>query len=504
MDQKFSVTDPIEIIWAGTTITDARAELKHNFGVAVSGEKIIAVGDRDHLRNQFPTAGIVGSQELLLAPGMVNSHDHGRAIDPVFLGVDDDLLEVWLTQLSSLPSIDPYLAAAYDGIRLISSGVTTVAHSHNPLNWENLPEEAAATIKGYRDVGIRVAFHPPIVDQNLLVYDDVDNFLSGLPLSVKELALNCASLPPLSKEDYFNLCTELFNVYDDTQSYTVRIQVSPAGGQWCSDELILAAVDFAQQKQTKVQMHLLETRYQSLYAHRHWGKSFIKHLEEIGALGPWLTCAHMVWLEPEDILLLANSQVGIAHNPSSNLRLRSGIAPISNLIAAGAKVGIGLDGLGLHGDQDYLGEMVLAWTLSNYQSSPNFSLDAQTVWEMATSTGVEITMGPEAPLGRLTEGYLADLVLFEWSDRIGWLRNSDSNINSLLARFLREVKRQHIKQVMVGGRWVFQEGRSLNIDEKDIQKNLWEKIACSWQPEKNKQTPGKFLAPYIRRFYSQW
>ncbi len=504
MDRNFSVTAPIEIIWAGTTITDPRAELKHNFGVAVSGEKIIAVGDRDDLLNQFPTAAIVGSQELLLAPGMVNSHDHGRAIDPVFLGVDDDLLEIWLTQLSSLPSIDPYLAAAYDGIRLISSGVTAVAHSHNPLDWENLPEEAAAIIKGYRDVGIRVAFHPPIVDRNLLVYDDFDNFLSQLPLSLKELALNCASLPPLSKKDYFNLCAELLNAYDDTQSYTVRIQVGPAGGQWCSDELILAGVDFARQHQTKVQMHLLETRYQSLYARRRWGKSFIKHLEEIGALGPWLTCAHAVWLEPEDIAVLANTQVGIAHNPSSNLRLRSGIAPVSNLIAAGAKVGIGLDGLSLHGDQDYLREMILAWTLSNYQGSPNFFLDARSVWEMATIAGVEITMGHEAPLGKLTEGYLADLVLIEWSDRIGWLREKDSDINSILARFLRQVNRQHIKQVMVGGRWVFQEGSCLNIDEKDIEKNLWEQITRSWQPQKNNQTPGKLLAPYIRRFYSQW
>ena len=80
MNPNLSVTDPIEIIWAGTTITDPNAELKHNFGVAVSGEKIIAVGERDDLLNQFPTAAIVGSQELLLAPGLVNSHDHGRAL----------------------------------------------------------------------------------------------------------------------------------------------------------------------------------------------------------------------------------------------------------------------------------------------------------------------------------------------------------------------------------------------------------------------------------------
>lgn len=107
-------------------------------------------------------------------------------------------------------------------------------------------------------------------------------------------------------------------------------------------------------------MHLLETRYQRTYARQRWAISFPQHLDAIGALGPWLTLAHMVWVAPDDLPLLAERGVGVAHNPSSNLRLRSGIAPPRAMLTAGVQVGIGLDGQALNDDQDMLRELRLA------------------------------------------------------------------------------------------------------------------------------------------------
>lgn len=496
----------VKLIWAGEALTDADATPQSHFGVCVEGNRIVATGQRQELHARYPDAQMVGSEHLLLTPAMVNSHDHGRGLGTASLGVSDDLLEIWLLKLASLPSIDPYLAAAYDGLRLLRSGVGTVAHSHNPRNWQNMEAEAAATLRGYRDAGIRVAFHPPIVDQNLLVYDDAAGMLASLPPDVQLLAKQFQAPVPLDRQDYFGLCADLLNTYHDTEQHTIHIQVSPAGGQWCSDELILASVDFAHQYQIRVQMHLLETRYQRHYAYRRWGKSFVQHLDEVGALGPWLTCAHMVWVDEEDLPLLAERGVAVAHNPSSNLRLRSGIAPVAKMLAAGVTLGIGLDGHSLEDDQDYLRELRLAWTLSNQPGADAPTVAAQTIWHMATIGGAAMTLGDDVPLGQLAVGQLADLVLIDRSAVQGasvpveyWSAASPIEV------LLRRATHHHVKHVMVNGRWVVWDGQNQTLDEGTMISALYEELAKQDRTELSQMAKAcQTLATYLRRFYAEW
>ncbi len=461
--------------------------------------RILATGSRTELIDRYPDAPLIGDDRLLLMPALVNSHDHGRALGTAAFGIPDDLLEIWLLQLGSQPTIDPYLAAAYDGLRLLQSGVGTVSHSHNPRDWRTLETEAAETIRGYRDVGIRVAFHPPIVDQNPIAYEP-EAFRRQLPTELQPLLDPAHALPSLSTQDYFSLCRNLYKRFHDAEQHTVQIQVSPAGGQWCSDALILEAVEFAQQHQTRVQMHLLETCYQQQYADRRWGKSFVQHLDEIGALGPWLTCAHMVWVEPADLPLLAERCVGIAHNPSSNLRLRSGIAPIAAIQQAGITLGIGLDGHGLDDDQDYLREMRLAWMLGNQPRASSPTIEAQTVWHMGTVGGKEITFGDDVPLGCLEAGKLADLVLIDW-DAIQGTWPLSSPIDGLLHK----ATRQYVRHVMVNGDWVIWDGRSSQLDEDEMVVRLREHLAQQNAADLHDETISNLsLVPYLRRFYAEW
>ncbi|MUG95978.1 amidohydrolase family protein [Scytonema sp. UIC 10036] len=492
-----------QIIWAGTTIVSTDIKPKSNFGVCVEGNRIIATGTRDELQFCYPNARVVGSEQFLLTPAFVNSHDHGRGLGTASLGVPDNLLEIWLLQLSSLPNIDPYLAAACDGLHLLRSGVGTVAHSHNPRSWKNMEGETAATIRGYRDAGIRVAFSPPIVDQNPLVYDDRDRLFAILPNDLQSTARELMTPVPLDRKDYFGLCTDLLSKYHDTKQFTSHIQVSPAGGQWCSDELILEAVDFACRHNTKVQMHLLETRYQQQYAYRKWGKSFVRHLEEIGALGEWLTCAHMVWVDETDLYLLAEKGVGIAHNPSSNLRLRSGIAPTAKMLAAGVNVGIGLDGHSLEDDQDFLREMRLAWTLGNQPGASSPSITAQTIWQMGTTTGVAITLRKDVPLGQLAVGYLADLVVIDCS---AFLPTFYWDNLPKIEVVLRQATYRQVKHVMVNGRWVVWNAQSQTLDVRAIVKAIQEELALQQNQEfsTTRSTTAWALSNYLRDFYATW
>jgi len=495
-----------QLISASIGIADAFAPPQLNLAVVVDGNRIIATGAFEALRAAHPEATQHVFENMLLMPALVNSHDHGRGFGNVSLGLDDETLEIWLLMLRSQPSISPYLAAAYDGVRLLGSGVTLTAHSHNPVRWEESHAESEETLRGYRDAGIRVAFHPPVVDQNMLVYGDEDKFVAGLPSGVREIAMKMLASVQQSHDDYFAMCEALYSTHHDVKDSLVHIQVSPAGGQWCSDALIEKSVQFAQQHRTRVQMHMLETHLQKQYALRKWGKSFIRHMDDLGALGPWLTLAHMIWVEPEDFALLAERGVAIAHNPSSNLRVRSGIAALSSMVQANITVGIGLDGFSLDEDQDYLREMRMAWTIGNNRTNQpgtrSAPLSAQSILNMGTYAGAQATFGTDTTLGKLEPGFLADMVLIDLDfSTLDFLADSQGLRESLL----RLSTRRHVKHVLANGEWVVQDGKHTRLDEAALRAEIAGQLKSQPRPGQHQALKdSRSMAHYVSEFYSDW
>lgn len=471
-----------------------------DYAIAVAGDSIVAAGSLAALAARYPEAERVGGADFILLPAFVNAHDHGRTLGTLALGAPDNFLELWLHQLARLPCIPPYLAALYSGLQLLRSGVTAVAHSHNPCSWRDLPDEIPQALRGYAEAGIRVAMHPPLVDQNLLVYAERQRFLGLLPPDLRRDA-GKADASPMSAHDYFAMLDDLYDSFHDKQRQRVHIQASPAGGQWCSDELIMRACEWARARDTRVQTHLLETRYQRQYAAKTWGKSFIRHLEDIGALGDWLTLAHMVWVEEDDMALLAARGVGIAHNISSNLRLRSGIAPVAKLLAAGIPVGIGLDGQSLDDDQDFLREMRLAWTIGNQSGMAAADLAPETVLRMGASLAAQITFGAAARLGELEVGAPADLILLDMDALKSRWAPADYPPRELLsALLLRRGKREHVRHVMVGGEWLLRDGRHTRVDARAVEREIWQRLDFA-----ARDLPQSLdLEVYMRKFYRTW
>lgn len=500
-----SVSQQPVIVWAGLALPDAHAPVTTDFGVLVRGGRIEATGPRAELTRRYPEADVSGGDGLLLLPAFVNSHDHGRGLGTASLGVADDLLEIWLKGLGGLPSIPPLLLAQYEGLQLLRSGVSALAHSHNPASWTGMADELPDTIRGYQQAGVRVALHPPLVDQNALVYAEAESFVAGLPSMLAEAVQPFLAPHPLSHDAYFEMLDDLYERYHDAVDHRLHVQVSPAGGQWCSDELILRAVEFARQRSTRVQMHMLETAYQRHYAHKTWGKSFVRHLEDIDALGNWLTLAHMVHLDGGDFVPLVENDVSVVHNPSSNLRLRSGIAPVAALLGAGVRIAVGLDGHGLDDDQDYLRELRLAWTLANRPGAESASVAARTVLEMGTTAGAAATFGAGVPLGKLEPGYLADLVLVDWRDGVcgPWTPPHLPEPDYVPDFLLRRAVKAHVHSVMVGGEWRLRAGQHTSLDEHEIAGAIRESLADQ-PPQRPDSRLLAALAPYLRRFYASW
>ncbi|MDZ4763404.1 MAG: amidohydrolase family protein [Chloroflexota bacterium] len=497
-----------QIVWGGYGILCwLYQDVRQNTAVYIDGTRILDNGTRDELRAKYPDAEVFGSDDLFLMPAFVNAHDHGRCIGSLSLGVPDTFLESWLPLLALQPALPKDVAAAYEGIQLLKSGVTATAHSHNPNAWATLAEESHQTIAGYRRVGMRVAYHPTTIDQNRLIYAERAAFLAALPTDLEAVARGMmGDGAPYPVDDYFALCESLYQQYHDADGCTVHVQVSPAGGQWCSDDLILRCAAFAESHRTRIQMHMLETRYQQIYAQKTWGKSFIRHLDEIGALSERLTLAHMVYAEDADFELLSQHRVGIAHNPSSNLRLRSGIAPLAKLYYQDdIALGVGLDGQSLDEDQDYWRELRLALSLGAQAGMTAADLDAHHLLQLGSSGSTRVTFGSEAQLGQLYHHHLADLVLLDWKTAIGFWTPDVNYAVSFPEILLRRANRSHVRHVMAHGEWVIRDGQATKTDEAALEAELREALArVDRAVLRERAAQIQRLLPYVRQFYAVW
>ena len=304
------------------------AEIVNDGAVVVDGGAIVEVGRFDDMRSKYPAGEVIGSDRYAVIPGLINSHHH-VGLTPFQLGALDAPLESWIIARWAIRDVDPYLDTLWCAIQMIESGITTVQHNHMaarlPLGVE-LYDAASEIVNAYEDSGMRVAFSLSTRDQNHLVYEDDTRFLSTLPTRLADRARGHIAARPISLEEYLAACGEL---HARRQGPRTNIFVSPHNVHWCSDEMLTAISDFARMHGTGFHIHLQETIYQRMYGTRHWNGTPLAHLAELGVLGPEVSCAHGVWLSESDVDILGETDTAICTNPSSNLRLKSGVAPIN-------------------------------------------------------------------------------------------------------------------------------------------------------------------------------
>ena len=368
-------------------------------------------GTIDACRAAAPQAELIEG-DLLVLPGMTDAHDHGRGISPTAFGVPDMPLEMWVQDLWKLPALTHYTATYFDGLRLASAGVTTVLHSHNPNDFSKLRQEVLDSARGYNDAGIRCILCPLFIDQNKGVYADREEFIASLPEEIGKPFGGGIHDRIMTIDEYLELIDTLREeLHDEIEAGMVQIQLHPNGGQWCSDESLLRMKEYALANGLRIHLHQLETRYQAIYAQKTWGKTFIEHYEDIGFLGPWLSLAHMIWLTEHDLELLKKYEVLPVNNPSSNIRLRSGVFPLREMVERKIPFGLGLDGDTLDDDQDYLREMRIAFF--NIGRVGMYSLiDPMVPLKMGGPWG-SLVSGRQLSPGTLTPGSDADLVCID-------------------------------------------------------------------------------------------
>ena len=449
-------------------IRSVRSELDGGGGDGPGGEDGGASAgrpERDGEGRGRDRGGEGGREDLVAMPALVNAHDHGYGLRPLALGGADDALECWIASLTSRPTIDPRLEAAVAFGRMARSGIGATVHCHNSLAVDRLPEEAAGVARAAADVGLRVAFSCPILDRNAFAYGDQGALLPHLdPVDQARLTDAMSRTgPAVHQVDQVEAIAGAF------ESERFRVQYGPIGPQWCQDATLERIARASADHDRRVHMHLLESRRQREwldFAYRRRG-GILRHLDDIGLLSPRLTVAHGVQVTEPECELLAERGVTVAVNTSSNLRLRSGVAPLARFVARGVRFGFGLDGGAHDDDQDYLRDLRLTWRLHGGTGLvPALPLDR--LFEAALRNGARAVDG-STDYGAVAPGARADLAALDYAAMTAdFVAGGQDEADVLLTR----ATAGHVRWLVVDGHDVVRGGRLVGPDLDEMEAEL--------------------------------
>lgn len=467
---------------------------------------IVDVGPYEKLKETTQADEVIGGPNFLVFPGLVNTHHHGRGVTTFQMGSCDDCLETWILAGWGRRSYDHYLMTLYTAIQMIESGTTSVMYNHPQTPVSGLEDDVSEILRAFGDSGMRTAFSVYYRGQNRVVYGDDESFLSGLPGDLAAGVRKFLAGSDISEEDYFGLFERMHGEYGADPDGKVTVLVSPSNVQWVSDDFLVRTKEYAEKYRTGIHIHLVESFYQKEYGMRTWSKTPVAHLNDLGFLGPELSCAHSVWLTEGDIELLAGNNTTVCHNASSNLRLKNGIAPVNAMLAKGVNVSVGTDSTAINDDDDLLQEIRLLSKLHRQPSLEAPAINSHQALKMATVNAAQPTFfrdsEGQARIGALETGKKADMVLLEMSSIEEPYLDPDINmVDALLYRG----KSRHVDTVIIDGQAVLKGGRSTKVDKDELMRELKDRFS---RPQESAVMENRAmvqrLQPYVEKFYEGW
>jgi 5-methylthioadenosine/S-adenosylhomocysteine deaminase len=403
---------------------------------------------------------LISASDRLLIPGLVNAHTHSHGA--LNRGAVDDKvsLEMFLTGAGASTRgrgiEDKYLSAALSAAEMIRKGCTACFDLTVELPRPSR-EGISAVARAYRDAGMRAVVAPMIADRT--IYQALPGLLDALPknLRTQYAALNA---PPI--EQTFAACRDILANWEFDRRQ-IRPALGPTIPLHCSDPFLIDCANLARDHAIPLQTHLAESHTQGAIARTRYGMSLVAHLEQLGFLSERLSVAHAIWIDDEEIGKLGHAGVRVAHNPASNLRLGSGVAPVRKMLSAGLHVGVGTDASNTSDGQNMFEVTRLAAYLSRIDGfDAEDWISATGAFDLATKGSASV-LGFEE-IGRLAVGYEADIV---------FLRLDSPHFVPLRAPLMQMVFGENaasVQTVMIGGRVVFRDGKLLTLDEALLRK----------------------------------
>ena len=424
--------EPADWIWSGRYVItmDARHRVIENGAVAVRADRIVGVGAKAEIDARFQAAQRLDRPDAILAPGLVNTHTH--AAMTLFRGIADDLnLQDWLNKFI-FPAESKNLSAEFVrwGTRLgilemLEGGTTTFTDMYY---FEDVVAETA------KEAGMR-----GVLGETIIGFPVADAKTPADSLRFTEGYLQKFRNDPL-----------------------VTPAVAPHAIYTNSDETLKAARALANKYRAPLLIHVSETKKENddEWAKRHMTPT--KALDGMGVFNGRTVAAHCVWVDQADRAILKMRGVGVAHCPSSNMMLGSGVAPVLQMRALGINVGLGPDGpAGSNNDLNMFEEMDVAAKLQKVSTLNPQALSSAAVLEMATMGGARV-LGLEKEIGSLESGKRADMI------EVRLDRANAVPVYDPVSQMVYALKAEDVRDVMVNGKPVVRDGRSLTLDERQI------------------------------------
>ena len=402
--------------------------------VAILGDQIQAVGFEKDLVNQITAKTTVDCQGKVLMPGLINAHTHVPMT--LLRGLSDDLrLDVWLLGYM-MPVEREFVSPDFVNLgtklaclELVRSGVTTFADMYY---FEEDVAKATAEI-GLRAVCSQTVMKFPTPDarfyeESLAMARDFIKRWKGHPLIVPSVA--------------------------------------PHAPYTCTPEILKATAELAMEFDIPLHTHLAETSSEVENSKSEHGMSVIPYVQQHNILEAKVLAAHCVHIDESEMHTLLHHRAGVAHNPSSNLKLASGFAPIRKMVDLGLNVGIGTDGPASNNDLDMFEEIRLAAFLAKSVSADPTALPAQVALSMATRLGAKALHLGEIT-GSLEPGKRADMIMIDLSP----LHNSPRfrhNPHGVYAQLVYAAKASDVCDVIVNGKWIMRDRKLNSINEQDL------------------------------------
>ena len=420
--------------------------------ILLKGDSVLEVGPP---KMEAPAdAVLIDAADQLLMPGLINAHTHGHGSLSKGYG-DKWSLELLLNAApwigGGLTLEGQHVAARLNAAEMVLKGCTAAYDMFFQFPEPSL-ESISAIAQGYSEVGIRAVVAPMMADTTF--YQAIPGLLDSLPEPHRGHAEALRAAP---WEAHIAGCRILLRDWP-TDRDLVRPALGPTIPMHCSDDFIRACRDLAQEYDVGLQMHVGESKLQAVAGVKRYGKTLTAHLDALGLIGPNFTGAHCIWLDDEDVKILAGRGAKVAHNPGSNLRLGNGIAPARRMLNAGITIGIGTDGSSSGDHQNMLEAMRVAAFASRLTDiDPDSWLGSWDVLRAGTLGGAAL-LGMDDQIGRLAPGYKADIVFLDLTN-VGFVP-----LNDAANQIVNSVDGSAVHSVMIGGRMVLEARRFTTLD----------------------------------------
>lgn len=424
----------VDALWSGGTVVTMDDEWRvfHPGAVAIRGREIVAVGPAEEIVATYRAATVLNCEDQVIMPGLVNTHTHLPM--SLLRGLADDMrLDVWLhgyilpTEMQFVNPNFSRLGTLLACAELIRGGVTCFADMYyyeDEVAW-------AAVEAGLRGVCGQTIMKLPTPDA-------------------------------ASYEESLSYCQAFLRHWQDHE--LIVAAPAPHSAYMCTADILRETARMAQQYDVPLLIHVAETAFDVRESIEQKNMTPPRWLESVGLLDAKVVAAHCVHVNKEDMYILANHRVGVAHNPTSNLKLASGFAPVVDMQEHGISVGIGTDGSASNNDLDMWSEMHIAALLPKALGSDPTALPARRALEMATIEGAR-ALHLDHLIGSIEPGKRADLIAVD-ANRVHGMPHFETTGQNIYSRLVYSTKSADVCHVMVNGRVLMQDRVLLTVDER--------------------------------------